>query len=193
MEQKNYEKELPAGYREVYTIDAADKKIGLLLNLIGGLLSVGILALAIWGIGSFSFDAKALMLRLAVAGVTIFVYLVLHELTHGAAYKLLTHQKLKFGFTATVAFCGVPEIYVYRKTALISLLAPFLVFNLVFGLPMLLLPNPLDRVTSAFLFALHFGGCIGDLYDTFLYLTRFRDPKTLMRDTGPKQSFYLPN
>ena len=38
---------------------------------------------------------------------------------------------------------------------------------------------------------IHIGGCVGDLYDAALYLFRFRDPLTLMRDTGPKQSFYL--
>ena len=30
------------------------------------------------------------------------------------------------------------------------------------------------------------------IYDTWLYLTRFTDLKTLMRDTGPKQTFYNP-
>ena len=41
------------------------------------------------------------------------------------------------------------------------------------------------------IFSLHVSGCVGDLYDAALYLFRFRDPLTLMRDTGPKQSFYL--
>ena len=193
MERRSFEKELPLGYREVYSIDAANKKVGILLNLAAILLAVGILVLAVIWVGPFSFDGTALLLRVAVSSAILLLYLVLHELTHGAAYWLLTRQKLKFGITATVAYCGVPDIYVYRKTALISLLAPFLLFNLVFALPFFLLTDPLDKLTAAYVFSLHFGGCIGDLYDTFLYLTKFRDPATLMRDTGPKQSFYLPS
>ena len=119
------------------------------------------------------------------------LYLVLHELTHGAAYKLLTGRRLTFGVSLTAAYCGVPDVYVYRKTALISLLAPFVVFDLVFVLLTLLLPDPWYRLDAALMLALHVGGCSGDLYDTFLYLTKFRDPATLMRDTGPKQTFYV--
>ena len=42
------------------------------------------------------------------------------------------------------------------------------------------------------LFSIHFGGCVGDLYVIGLFLFRFRDPRTLMNDTGPKQTFYVP-
>ena len=91
-----------------------------------------------------------------------------------------------------MAFCGVPEIYVYRRAALISLLAPFTVFTVLFGGAALLLPDAWDKVYAAVLLGLHLGGCAGDLYDTLLFLTRFRDPRTLMRDTGPKQTVYLP-
>ncbi|MCQ2122483.1 MAG: DUF3267 domain-containing protein, partial [Fibrobacter sp.] len=66
----------------------------------------------------------------ALAAVML-VYIVLHELVHGAVYKLLTGQKLTFGFKASVAYCGVPDIYVYRRTALAALLAPFVVFDIV--------------------------------------------------------------
>ena len=39
------------------------------------------------------------------------LYMVLHELTHGLFYKIFTHEKLKFGMTLTVAYCGIPRIY----------------------------------------------------------------------------------
>ena len=45
---------------------------------------------------------------------------------------------------------------------------------------------------AGILFAIHFGGCIGDLYMTALLLFRYKDPRTLMNDTGPKQTIYLP-
>ena len=50
------------------------------------------------------------------------LYILLHELVHGAAYKLLTGRKLTFGLTLSVAYCGVPDIFVYRNAALAALL-----------------------------------------------------------------------
>ncbi len=121
--------------------------------------------------------------------LALIAYLVLHELAHGAAYRTLTHQKLRFGISPSAAFCGVPDIYVYRRTALISLLTPFVLFIPVFLIPAFLLPNAWDKIYVLFLFAMHIGGCSGDLYDTALYLFKFKDPATLMQDTGPKQTF----
>ena len=113
---------------------------------------------------------------------------------HGAAYKLLTGSKLTFGITLSVAFCGVPDIYVIRRTALISLLAPFTLFGALFaGLTAwLYFANPLYCVAAVVLLGLHFGGCVGDLYTAALLIFRLRDSRLLMRDTGPEQFFYLP-
>ena len=63
-------------------------------------------------------------------------------------------------------------------------------FSPFFLLAVLLIADPVSRYMAAFLLATHLGGCVGDLYDTGLYLFRFRDPDTLMQDTGPKQTFY---
>ncbi len=190
-QSENYTTELPEGYREVYSIDAKDKKTGILLN-VAGLAAGGVIFALCWLLIRpkgylMNYDLRREGILLAV----MILYLVLHELTHGAAYKLLTGRRLTFGVSLTAAYCGVPDVYVYRKTALISLLAPFVVFDLVFVLLTLLLPDPWYRLDAALMLALHVGGCSGDLYDTFLYLTKFRDPATLMRDTGPKQTFYV--
>lgn len=190
--RKTFERELPTGYGPVFSIDAADKKIGLKLNLIGGGITIVIVALAFMMIRPSELLRQHSLSRSLLFLGTMLVYIVLHELTHGAAYKLLTGEKLTFGMSATVAYCGVPHIFVYRTAAMISLLAPFCVFSLVFGVPMLLLPEATDRFLCAVLLAVHAGGCVGDLYDTGLYLFRFRSPETLMQDTGPRQTFYLP-
>ena len=189
--KKTFEATLPESYREALLIDAGNKKFGLLMNLaaLAIMVLIFILAVPLLHLKSFtvifSFQ-KMLAMLLLLAG-----YLVGHELVHGIAYKLLTGQKLTFGFSATVAYCGVPDIFVCRKTALISLLAPFVVFTLLFGGLMLFLPNPAWRLVFAFMLAMHVGGCVGDLYDTLLYIFRFRSPDTLMNDTGPAQRFYV--
>ncbi len=189
--QKNYETALPAGYAPAHVIDAKNKKTGVALNAAGGVVIVAATALAVFIIRPAGFMEHFSFVKYFIVIAALFAYFVLHELAHGAAYKLLTGQKLTFGLTAMAAFCGVPQIYVYRKTALISLLTPFTVFTLLFGGAALLLPDAWDKTYAAFLLACHWGGCAGDLYDTFLFLFRFRSPKTLMKDTGPKQTIYI--
>ena len=193
----NFTRELPAGYRLVKTVDAGDKRFGLLMNLWALLLSaaVGVCGFFL----KFRDDPGSAFPDLGNVWVfegwlfgmlvALILYLVLHELTHGAVYRLLTGEKLTFGVKLTCAFCGVPNVYVTRKTALLSLLAPFTIFSVAFLLPFFLLSGP---VSFAFLvlFALHFGGCAGDLYDTILLLFRLKG-KLLMRDTGPSQTFYV--
>ena len=189
MEGKDYEITLPQGYESVLTIDATDKKFALRMNLAALIPMVPALLLAwrmIWNTPVAYFPQKLLGFFAAML-----LYVVLHELVHGVAYRVLTHRKLTFGLKLTCAYCGVPDIYCYRRTALISLLAPFTVFTILFAALALFLDDTMLRACAVILLGMHLGGCSGDLYDSWLYLTRFRDPLTLMRDTGPAQTFYV--
>lgn len=195
--KKNFELILPEGYREVKVIDAKNAKFGIIMNLLALIpivLSLAITALVIGlpDLGELVENGPtAMLIRWGVFLLAMILYIILHELIHGAAYKCLTGRKLTFGMTLTVAYCGVPDIYVYRRAALIALLAPFLTFIPVFTVLIFVLPLTIDKFLAAFLLGLHIGGCVGDLYDTILLLFRFRDPTLLIRDTGPKQTFYV--
>ncbi|MBO4283492.1 MAG: DUF3267 domain-containing protein [Clostridia bacterium] len=194
---KNFTRELPEGYRLVKTVDAGNKRFGFFMNLAAAALS------AFAGVGGFflkfgsdpgssvSIGGNVWVFEGMLLGLlaALIAYLVLHELTHGIVYKILTGEKLTFGLKLTCAYCGVPDIYVTRRTALLSLLAPFTLFSVVFLVPFILLQGPLS-LGFLILFALHFGGCVGDLYDTFLLLFRLKG-KLLMRDSGPQQNFYV--
>ena len=196
---ENYYKELPEGYKEAMVVDAKAKKTSVIFTLSSLVLTAAILLPVLFTFGGLGalieeYGRKTMLIADAVFLVCVVSYIVLHELVHGAAYKAMTHQKLTFGMTLTCAFCGVPDIYVSRKTALVALLAPFLTFSAI------LIPltiwfysfNMLYYLLSGILFAVHFGGCIGDLYMTSLLLFKFKDPRTLVNDTGPKQTIYLP-
>ena len=196
---ENWFAELPEGYREEKVIDAKSGKTAFVLTLLSFVLTamplVPVLILS-GGIRNMveSYGRPSAMLAVAVLLVGMVSYIVLHELVHGAVYKALTHRKLTFGFTLTVAFCGVPDIYTSRRTALEATAAPFVVFTLVL-LPLTLVMYNVSRLyflVSGFLFSLHFGGCVGDLYLIILLLFRYRNPRTLMNDTGPRQTIYLP-
>ena len=189
--KKTFESTLPEGYREALLIDAGETKFSILMNLAAIVLMVVVFVLVLPLLRLTSFSVNFLSPKVFLLTPMLIGYIVAHELVHGIAYKLLTRQKLTYGFKLTVAYCGVPEIYVYRRTALVSLLAPFTVFTLLFGGLMLFLHDPGWRLVFAFMLAIHIGGCVGDLYDTLLYLFRFRSPDTLMNDTGPAQRFYV--
>ena len=198
---KNFEKELPSGYKQALYINAKDAKFGIIFNLIALVVLVAVIVLAVISLHAFgrtvpNFLETEPLQSLILYGVFIAVtiaYIVLHELVHGIAYKALTGEKLTFGMSWSCAFCGVPHIYTYRKTALISVIAPFAVFTLLF-IPILILlyfVSPLYYLLIAVVFGLHLGGCSGDLYVLYLLTAKFKDKKTLMRDTGPEQFFYV--
>ncbi len=197
---KNHEKELPSGYTEVFHIDALSKKMGLILNVVAMAILAVVLALAVGlplALGKISFgayDPIASIISSLALFAAIAIYMILHELVHGIAYKALTREKLSFGLSWSCAWCGVPDVYVYRRASLIALLAPFITFTIVL-IPIAALMyfvNVYAYIVAVLVFGLHFGGCSGDLYMTILLLFKFKSQKLLVRDTGPEQSLYLP-
>ncbi|MBE6593103.1 MAG: DUF3267 domain-containing protein [Ruminococcaceae bacterium] len=199
--EQNFEREIPAGYRQALYINAKNAKFGIIFNLIAVLVLVAVMALALLSLTArdISFapsdvDSSDRLIAYFVFLILLIAYVILHELVHGIAYKSQTGEKLTFGMSWSCAFCGVPNIYTYRKTALIAVVAPFAVFTLLF-IPILIyfyFFNSFYYVLIAFIFGMHLGGCSGDLYVLYLLTARFKDEKTLMRDTGPEQFFYVP-
>ena len=195
MKNKNFEKELPNGYVQVKHIDATDKKLGVILNLVtSGVIGIFIAAaMFILGI-SEKLPLKWNVPILLAGALGIVLYIVLHELTHGAAYKLSTKQKLTYGMKWSCAFCGVPHIYVYRKASIFALVAPLTVFALVLT-PLTIWLYFVDSfafVVSAVVLGYHFGGCSGDIYMFGLLLFKYRQKTLLVKDLGPEQFLYLP-
>lgn len=188
----NYYLELPEGYKTKKIVDAKkDKKLIVLLNVFATLLMF-VTTIILYFIKEIKIDLnlKNLYIFLFMYLISSVIYMVCHELVHGLIYKILTRQKLTFGLTLTVAFCGVPNIYTTRKTALYALCAPLVLFTLIFIPLIIILPSNIYGFLVILLFATHFGGCIGDMY--CIYLLLFKLPKnTLVNDTGPKQTFYV--
>ena len=198
MKGKNFEKELPTSYKQALYINAKDTKLGIIFNLIAfavlaAVMAIAIIPLCVGGISISVDDSKELIIGWFALMVGMIGYIILHELTHGAAYKLLTHEKLTFGISWSCAFCGVPNIYTYKKTSLISTAAPLTLFTLIL-IPLtaiLYFVSPIYYLVSAFIFGLHLGGCSGDIYVMYLLIFRFRGKRTLVKDTGPEQHFYI--
>lgn len=189
-------KQLPAGYRLDYRVDAKDKKTAVLLNAVSVILFLAIFALLLLpallnDFGSIRAFLINPLLYLGMA-VCMVLYIILHELVHGAVYKMMTHEKLTFGLTLTVAYCGVPRLYVDRRTSLYAVTAPLIVFTILFAIACALSYGSPVYPPASLLFALHLSGCSGDIYVAWLLLFRYRNRPVLMNDTGPRQTFYIP-
>ncbi|MBO5305493.1 MAG: DUF3267 domain-containing protein [Clostridia bacterium] len=200
LKEQNFERELPAGYKRAMYINAKAAKFGLIFNLIALVVLALVMVAAFLSLrlGSKSLDILEMESSRLIAAYLIFMvsmigYIVLHELVHGIAYKALTGEKLTFGMSWSCAFCGVPHIFTYRRIAIIAVISPFAVFTLLLIpiLAVLYFFSPLYYLIFAFIFGLHLGGCSGDLYVLYLLTVKFKDPNTLMRDTGPEQFFYI--
>ena len=197
MEGKTFERELPKGYKIATVMDASKGRFAVVFTLISFLfLIVAVAAMAL----PFVFepedidDLPYLSVSFLLGMVASFVYIVLHELVHGAAYKRLTGEKLTYGFTFTCAYCGVPKIFTYRRTALIAVLAPFVLFSLIL-IPALVVAYYVSfglYLALGVLFAMHFSGCSGDVYVAALLLFKYKDARVLMNDTGPKLALLVP-
>ena len=195
----NFCEQLPNGYTQAAVYDLKNNKLLLILvNLLClglTLLSGFVVYFIKFGFNSFYTVCRyesvnniiSAMLLLAIGAI---VYIVLHELAHGVAYKLITRRKLSFGISATYAYCGVPDIFVTRKTALIAVFTPLVLFSVVFLVPLFFI-NGIFAFVIALLFALHFGGCSGDMFIGAVLLLKYRDRELLFNDTGPKQTIYL--
>lgn len=196
---KYYEKELPSNYELIYSIDAKSKKIGIIFTIVSLAILLVVMGICIVPllINKVSIEINRgstdLLIAYVIFMVALFLYIILHELVHGIVYKALTKQKLTFGLTWSCAFCGVPNIYCYRKTALYALAAPLTVFSIIL-IPLtvyLYFVDPVYYLMSAFILGLHLGGCCGDMYMMWLLLARFKSNKTLIKDTGPAQTIYI--
>lgn len=194
---KNFERVLPKGYKAVARINAKRKDTAIALSL--GSLGITVVTFLIFliplfksGIDLSDVSAGEFFLFYGIFVVSTLAYIILHELTHGVVYKLLTGERLTFGITPAAAFCGVPNIYTYRRCALAAILAPLTVFTFLIGAVVFVLSfiNPLYYIGFSFIFALHLGGCIGDGYLGFLLLSKYKSNDVLMKDTGPEQIIY---
>lgn len=201
MIEQNFRRELPEGYKQVFYLNAKSAKVGIIFTFVSlvVLVLVLLLAAAPMLLGAepvYAIELEGMTALFALYGFVLImlIYIVLHELVHGAVYKALTGEKMTFGISWSCAFCGVPNIYTYRRTSILSAAAPLVLFTALM-LPIqivLYFVHPMLYWMMAVLFGMHLGGCCGDGYLILLLLTKYKDPRVLVRDTGPEQYIYVP-
>ncbi len=190
---------LPAGYREHRTVDLQkDKKKSLLINGAAGAATVLLLIAGNFLLVPVSafFDAgpddsfwRSVLLKPVVLMVGVILYVLLHELTHGAAMKAFGASHVRFGFTGLYAYAGSEQDWFDRTAYLVTALAPLTVWGVIFAVAAALVPRSWFWVVYLWQ-VINVSGAAGDLYVSFLTA---RMPRTVLcRDTGVSMSFFLP-
>lgn len=193
---------LPDNYQLDYQIDMLkDKKELLLVNIYSLLILVPVIVVYYLILKftdkslAFSFNSDMLVndnliIRTITLIVSLFLYIVVHEIIHAIFFKLATKEKVKFGFHGVMASACVPGVYFYKKPYLLAGLAPAIIMSVVFIIPMFFV-NGLDLLFFFTLFAVHISGCAGDFYIAIRLIKYPSD--TLIEDTGTGMKFFIKN
>lgn len=195
--KKHFEKQLPDGYQEVGKMDPQECKKLKIISFILMLLII-VIGFILFGPSRLfqeiiNTEKKTIILYYVIYMVVLFTNVIFHELIHGIIYKIYTHEKLVFGWRKGCAYCGVKNIYVYRHTAIVSLMGPFVVLSIVFVILTILIKPLFLKFLFYVLLVVIQGGCIFDLYDFYLLMTKFKGKDTIIYDNGPIQYFYVKN
>lgn len=193
---KHYELTIPEEYKVDKVIDAKNPKTGVIMNLVALIIMAIICAIGIIIYiqvnDGFKFEVdENNFIALILYFIGMFAVIIIHELIHGLFYKIFTKQKLTFGFTWSAAYCGVPHIYVRKTAMIITCIAPCVIISSTLLIPLILINNTIYFLFILLLFALHFGGCCGDLYCILLFVFKYRKKDILVNDTGAKQTIYI--
>lgn len=170
---------LPDGFVEIYSIDLKkNKKAALLVNALAIIIGV---ALAIIGhfivpiTTLFSMDSgiTMYMLRYLVLVISLFLYIILHELVHGIAIKICGTKKVKYGFTGLYAFAGSNDYYDKISYIFIAL-APIVVWGIILAVINIFVPAEWFWIVY-FIQLSNLSGAAGDLYVTVKFSKMPRD------------------
>ena len=184
--------QLPEGYRELLKVDLQkNKKIAFWINFFALLIG---LAMAvpmhffhpIQTLFSMDKGLIAYSIRFGVLLIAMILYIILHELVHGAAMKICGTKKVKYGFTGLYAFAGSDDLY--DKTSYIFIaLAPIVLWGVVLAVLQFLVPAAYFWVVY-FIQISNISGAAGDLYVTAKFSKL--PPDILVQDYGVGMTVY---
>lgn len=189
---RNVEKHLPQGYKEIGHGDFSKVSTGGFLEDLKTVLPGLILIVA--GCVVVRPNWMQCLFSLLTFAVCVYPYFSLHEMTHAVVYMAASGEKAKVRFVKGGAYCALPDLYVYGRTAIACTAAPLVVFSALFAalsVWFLFLGHWLVLPASALL-AFHLLGCRSDVH-LLKEIHKIRDARLLVLDRGNEQWLYMPN
>lgn len=179
-------KNLPEGYIEIYSIDLQkDKKMAVIVNLIAVIIAA-VMAVSmhfvvpIFSIFSMENGFQSYMLRFGTLLILIILYMVLHELVHGAAMKICGTKEVKYGFSGMYAFAGSKDFY-DKKSYIFIALAPVVLWGIILAVVNPFVPDEWFWVVYLIQIS-NISGAAGDLLVTVKFSRLPSD--VLIQDSG---------
>jgi hypothetical protein len=191
-------KTLPSNYHHRKTLDLSSSRTILLLNLAaipllflyGGLFSRLIILLrsinpfpnVFWGMVT-TFSGWGLIAIL----LSVIFMLVFHELVHGIAFWLFTHERPKFALRSGYAFAAAPEWYLPKFQYITVGLSPLVVISILSIVFSIFVPA---QIIPYLVFVATFNAA-GSLGDMLVVAWVLRQSDTiLVKDQGDKFSTF---
>lgn len=160
---------LPENYEQTDYVNLhADRRLYRNLNIASFLVGAAVIAVGWLWQGFDSLIALVLrgmndyLLWVLLLAVCALAFLALHELTHGLLMRLFSGVRPYHGRKGLLLFTAC-EAYFCRRDYLIIMLAPVLLFSLVFALLTVFLKNEWFWLVMA-LQLFNLGGSVGDFY-----------------------------
>ena len=185
-------KELPVGYKEIFSVNLQkDKKIATIIN-VGAILIAVLMAvpmnfyIPISTLFDFTQGVKNYFTRFIVLMVSMIAYLILHEAVHGIAMKICGTKKVKYGFTGLYAYAGSDDFY-DKKSYIFIALAPVVLWGIVLAVVNCFVSENWFWVVY-FIQISNISGAAGDIYVTAKFSKMPSD--ILVTDCGVGMTVY---
>jgi len=146
-----------------------------------------------FGLGDYGFsisidDLTGFLVSLVLFFVIYFVLIVIHELIHGAFFKLFDMDgKVSFGFKNGMAYATSPNSYYPKSRFIMICLAPFVLITA--GLMLLMSAGLISQPFFILYASIHAASCAGDFY--WVLLLSMHSGNILVEDTEKGMTVYL--
>ena len=138
------------------------------------------------GIGALLGNSSIIQFLLIVLGPMI-VFILVHELIHGAFFWIFSHSRPIFGLRSGYAYAAAPGWYFPRRQYLIIALAPLVLISIL-GMALVALVPAGAIVAILVGVVANAAGSVGDIWIAFLVI---REPsKIVIEDLGDGFNIY---
>ena len=187
----NYTK-LPKGYKKIGVIDLDSKKSPEKRRVSTIALALAVIVVLLGYLRQPFGDAASSLLSktwvlIALMGV-LFVYIILHEVTHGIFIRALSKTRPVYGMRSIYLYAG-SGAYLDRRSHAIIALAPAVIFGVILAVLALVLPEDWFWLVHILQIA-NIAGSAGDFYCVLRMLRMNKN--VLIQDLGTGMKLYGP-
>jgi hypothetical protein len=128
---------------------------------------------------------RLLDLLLFLIGFVVFI--LLHELVHGAFFWIYSRSRPRFGFRGGYAYAAAPGWFFPPRQYLVIALAPLVLLSIL-GMVLVVVVPAGALVAILFVMTANAAGAVGDMWIAFMVIRERR--KIVIEDLGDGMNFY---